>query len=73
MDDRTMQWRTGIVVLFATLVTIALTLLFARKDSVFSPSRLWRPNYRVAIEFPEAPGSPTPHPSARAAFSSGES
>ena len=56
MDDRTMQWRTGIVVLFATLVTIALTLLFARKDSVFSPSRLWRPNYRVAIEFPEAPG-----------------
>ena len=56
MDDRTMQWRTGIVVLFATLVTIVLTLLFARKDSVFSPSRLWRPNYRIAIRFPEAPG-----------------
>ncbi len=56
MDDRTMQWRTGIVVLFATLVTIALTLLFAQKDSILSPSRLWRPNYRVAIKFPEAPG-----------------
>ena len=56
MDDRTMQWRTGIVVLFATLVTIALTLLFAQKDSIFSPSRLWRPNYTVSIKFPEAPG-----------------
>lgn len=56
MDDRTMQWRTGVVVLFAMLLTIALTLLFAQKDSIFSLSRLWRPNYRVAIRFPEAPG-----------------
>jgi phospholipid/cholesterol/gamma-HCH transport system substrate-binding protein len=56
MDDRTMQWRTGIVVLFATLVTIALTLLFAQKDSIFSPKPTVRPNYRVAIKFPEAPG-----------------
>ena len=56
MDDRTMQWRTGIIVLFAMLVTIALTMLFAEKDSFFSLQRLWRPNYRVAIKFPEAPG-----------------
>lgn len=56
MDDRTMQWRTGVVVLFAMLLTIALTLLFAQKDSIFSLSRLWRPNYRISIRFPEAPG-----------------
>ncbi|NLS95172.1 MAG: MCE family protein [Planctomycetaceae bacterium] len=56
MDDRTMQWRTGIIVLFAMLVTIALTMLFAEKDSFFSLQRIWRPNYRVAIKFPEAPG-----------------
>ena len=55
MDDRTMQWRTGIVVLFAMLVTIALTMLFAERNSVLSLQQLWRPNYRVAIKFPEAP------------------
>lgn len=56
MDDRTMQWRTGIVVLFAMLVTIALTMLFAERNSFLSLQQLWRPNYRVAIKFPEAPG-----------------
>src|SRR5210317_2208130 len=56
MEDRTMQWRTGIVVLFATMAMVVLTMLFARKDSFFSVKRFWRDNYRVAIKFPEAPG-----------------
>jgi phospholipid/cholesterol/gamma-HCH transport system substrate-binding protein len=56
MEDRVMQWRTGMVVLFATLATTVLTMAFARKDSFFSLQRFWRPNYRVAIKFPEAPG-----------------
>ncbi len=56
MEDRVMQWRIGMVVLFATLATTVLTLAFAQKDSFFSLRRLWRPDYRVAIRFPEAPG-----------------
>ncbi len=56
MEDRTMQWRTGIVVLFAMMAMVVLTMLFARKDSLFSVKRFLRPNYRVAIKFPEAPG-----------------
>lgn len=56
MEDRVMQWRIGMVVLFATLATTLLTLAFAQKDSFFSLRRLWRPDYRVAIRFPEAPG-----------------
>ncbi len=56
MDDRVMQWRIGMIVLFAMLAMIALTLLFAQKDSLFSLSRLWKQRYRVAIKFSEAPG-----------------
>ncbi len=56
MEDRVMQWRIGMVVLFATMATTVLTLAFAQKDSFFSLQRIWRPNYRVAIRFPEAPG-----------------
>ncbi|MHB8902592.1 MAG: MlaD family protein [Thermoguttaceae bacterium] len=56
MEDRVMQWRIGMVVLFATLATTVLTLAFAQKDSFFSLQRLWRPNYRISIRFPEAPG-----------------
>lgn len=56
MDDRVMQWRTGLVVIFAGLAATVLALSFADKDSSFSLQRLWRPNYRVKIVFPEAPG-----------------
>ncbi len=56
MDDRVMQWRTGLVVLFASLAATVLALSFADKDSSFSLQRLWRPNYRISIVFPEAPG-----------------
>ncbi|MDD4270289.1 MAG: MCE family protein [Pirellulaceae bacterium] len=56
MDDRVMQWRIGLMVLVSLAILVIMIMSFGPKDSVFNLKRLWKPNYLVAIEFPEAPG-----------------
>jgi phospholipid/cholesterol/gamma-HCH transport system substrate-binding protein len=50
MDEWVLRFRVGVVVVAAAIITIVLVMLFGATPTVF------RPQYRVDIRFPEAPG-----------------
>ena len=51
MDERMMQFRVGVVVLFVALIAAFLTLLFGHFPAAFG-----RRTYTIYIDFAQAPG-----------------
>jgi len=50
MDERVLQFRVGVVVVAAAIVTVILVMLFGAWPNV------WQQRYEINVKFPEAPG-----------------
>ena len=57
MDERTMQFRTGVMVICAFILVAILVVLFGELPSTFSEIVPWiTPTYTIFIDFDRAPG-----------------